>query len=85
MLYQLSYTREPCAFLPACTHEVRPETNVPWWGKDSNLRRRYAGRFTVCSRWPLGYPTAFAPTPANTGNPPGRDTPRDFARASLVT
>jgi hypothetical protein len=27
-----------------------------WWrGKDSNLRRQIAGRFTVCSLWPLGY------------------------------
>jgi hypothetical protein len=30
-----------------------------WWGKDSNLRRRMAGRFTVCSLWPLGHPTGF--------------------------
>ena len=32
-----------------------------WWGKDSNLRRRYAGRFTVCSVWPLRYPTLTRP------------------------
>src|SRR5215472_5782281 len=30
----------------------------PWWrGLDSNQRRRRAGRFTVCSLWPLGYPS----------------------------
>ena len=27
-----------------------------WWGgKDSNLRRAWPGRFTVCSLCPLGY------------------------------
>ena len=28
-----------------------------WRGLDSNQRRRRAGRFTVCSLWPLGYPS----------------------------
>src|SRR5262245_44174783 len=41
-LYQLSYSRS-----------VRS-----WRGLDSNQRRRRAGRFTVCSLWPLGYPSA---------------------------
>ena|GEM_PF-1674324 len=29
----------------------------PWRELDSNQRRRYAGRFTVCSLWPLGHPS----------------------------
>ena len=28
-----------------------------WTGKDLNLRRRKASRFTVCPLWPLGYPS----------------------------
>src|ERR1700751_2195025 len=43
-LYQLSYSRLLLL--------------VPGWrGLDSNQRRRRAGRFTVCSLWPLGYPS----------------------------
>ena len=44
-LYQLSYTRDVPRF--------------EWRGKDSNLRRRMAGRFTVCSLWPLGNPSFY--------------------------
>src|SRR2546426_7429292 len=65
MLYQLSYARAP--------HE--------WWGKDSNLRRREAGRFTVCSLWPLGHPTRpVAPRIAVAApSPPTDKAPRSFA------
>src|SRR5678816_3302317 len=45
-LYQLSYSRL-LLLMP-----------LPGWrGLDSNQRRRRAGRFTVCSLWPLGYPS----------------------------
>ena len=40
----------------------RPEQQEPaqqaWTGKDLNLRRRKASRFTVCPLWPLGYPSS---------------------------
>ena len=36
-------------------------SRVIWWrGKDSNLRSAMRGRFTVCSRWPLGYPSSVS-------------------------
>src|SRR6185295_2040286 len=38
--------------------ELFPHTHRSWRGLDSNQRRRRAGRFTVCSLWPLGYPSA---------------------------
>ena len=59
MLYQLSYARAP----------------LEWWGKDSNLRSAKRGRFTVCSLWPLGHPTA-----PNSPPPSRQQTPRVAAR-----
>src|SRR3989475_10420582 len=57
MLYQLSYAR------------ARPRA-TKWWGKDSNLRSAKRGRFTVCSLWPLGHPTAPSPPPSPPPLPP---------------
>src|SRR5215468_1451895 len=45
-LYQLSYSRL-----------LLRSASGGWRGLDSNQRRRRAGRFTVCSLWPLGYPS----------------------------
>src|SRR2546425_13100558 len=67
MLYQLSYARAPAL------------RATKWWGKDSNLRSAKRGRFTVCSLWPLGHPTA--PSPLET-SPDNR--PRVSLRAGFV-
>ena len=45
MLYQLSYSRS------------RSLVQKMVVGEGFEPSKAYAGRFTVCSRWPLGYPT----------------------------
>ena len=42
-------TVRPAAFLPPLGRgRLRPSSEVWWGGEDSNLRRRWADRFTVC-------------------------------------
>ena len=52
-LYQLSYSRDFSSRSTRLTSRMVGEGFEP--------SKALAGRFTVCSRWPLGYPTGFAP------------------------
>ena len=53
----LSYSRFLLSSLSNPKWRGSPLKTLKWRGKDSNLRRRSAGRFTVCSLWPLGHPS----------------------------
>ena len=59
-LYQLSYSRERTA--PLRPHRTRLLRRMV--GEGFEPSKALAGRFTVCSRWPLGYPTRSSRAPA---------------------
>ena len=56
VLYQLSYSRDAYK-KPAGPHRSKAPPAVV--GEGFEPSKAVAGRFTVCSRWPLGYPTAL--------------------------
>ena len=56
-LYQLSYSRSAFSLLewPA----LSSGSTLTMVGEGFEPSKACAGRFTVCSRWPLGYPTGL--------------------------
>ena len=52
-LYQLSYSRDDCPVQLHATHR----STAHGGGRIRTFEGVNAGRFTVCSRWPLGHPT----------------------------
>ena len=83
-LYQLSYSRDsplrmPFRPSPACSLLLRPSLHMV--GEGFEPSEALAGRFTVCSRWPLGYPTRVAQLPSPRNAPTVR---RHFSLAELT-
>jgi hypothetical protein len=59
-LYQLSYSRDLLILTLPAPHRLPYR---PMVGEGFEPSKADAGRFTVCSRWPLGYPTPRTPSP----------------------
>ena len=82
-LYQLSYSRDSRLTIPVPT---RP-TRYRMVGEGFEPSKALAGRFTVCSRWPLGYPTDRAQSQAatNAHEPTDRADGENRTRNLLIT